>query len=377
MVDELTRPLGLDPRPLPRRRLFAAILTPAAAVAGAVSLWLILGIEHPSRSIIAGPATTDPVETASIAGDGGRVPAAIEEPAGGLTELTAAPAGLAPVAGEVRITDPSRPRPLRLAAAPREDLVETGPYGLLPRIAEDGTTPLEAYARPAAEARGLKRVAIVIGGVGLAGTADAAARLPGEVTLALAPYGDNLPQFVARAREAGHELLLQLPLEPFNYPDIDPGPHTLVTGADVAATIDDLHWLLSRATTYVGVVNHLGARFTAEPEALAPVIAETTARGLLWVDDGSSARSRAGTVAGAAGAPFVAADLVLDADTTPEAIDAQLNRLVAIAAARGHAVATATAFPETIERVAAFAKDAARRGVVIVPISDLARRSRS
>ena len=33
---------------------------------------------------------------------------------------------------------------------------------------------------------------------------------------------------VARAREAGHEVLLEVPMEPFDYPDNDPGPQTLL-----------------------------------------------------------------------------------------------------------------------------------------------------
>jgi polysaccharide deacetylase 2 family uncharacterized protein YibQ len=294
----------------------------------------------------------------------------------GLTEVE--PDGvLEEVGGDVIISDPSQPPPLRLAAAPREDLVEVGEHGLLPRIGDDGTTPLDAYARPVDEARNMKRVAIVIGGIGIEGetVGEAVAALPGAVTLALAPYGEDLPAALAAARAGGHEVLLQIPLEPYNYPDTDPGPHTLTTDATREENLDRLHWLLGRATTYVGVMNYMGARFTSEDGALAPVLAEIGARGLLFLDDGSSTRSRAAALAEGK-VPFLEADLVLDADTAPAAIDARLDQLAAIARERGYAIGAATAFPTTVARVAAFAAAAERRGIVLVPVSDFVRAGR-
>src|SRR5581483_4454150 len=261
-------------------------------------------------------------------------------PVGDLAEV-----GGSPGTGIV-ITDPSAPAPVRLAALPREDLVEKSSYGPLPRVGADGTRPLDAYARPAAAAGSLARIAIVIGGLGLNAAGDKAAisGLPGAVTLALAPYGDRLASLVAQARGTGHEILLQVPLEPFGYPAVDPGPKTLTTSASPAENLDRLHWLMSRLTTYVGVVNYMGARFTSEADRMAPLLAEVQKRGLLYLDDGSSGRSVAGA---APGAPFLRADVVLDADTDPAAIDARLADLVAAARAKGSAIATGSAFPAT------------------------------
>lgn len=378
-ADELTRPLGLDKARRKRRWMpIAAIVLPPLVLVVAAGGYLLLrpGLGgQPEGAVVAaidgkptGSVTPPPAATVPA-------PAVVDGP--GLTEVT--PTGsLDEVGGEVVISDPSKPQPIRLAAAPREDLVETGAYGLLPRVGDDGTRPLDAYARPADIPKGLIPVAIVIGGIGVEGEgSDAAiARLPGEVSLAVAPYGDDLPRTVAAARAAGHEILLQLPLEPYSYPDIDPGPKTLTTDASADENLDRLHWLMSRITTYVGVMNYMGARFTAEDAALVPVIDEVGARGLLYLDDGSSARSRAGAV-GDGKAAVLRADLVLDADTTPAAIDAQLDRLAALARERGSAVATGTAFPATVDRVAAFAAKAADHGLILVPVSALAEGRRS
>ncbi|MCB1154780.1 divergent polysaccharide deacetylase family protein, partial [bacterium] len=246
-------------------------------------------------------------------------PPAVPERTGSTQALTeAAPVGLSeqkPTGtlsepGKVVIHDPSTASTLRLAYAPQPALVENGPDGPLPRVAADGTRPLDAYARPADGKANDMRIAIVIGGVGIdADTSEQAIALPGPVTLALAPYGDHLKTTLAEARDAGHELLLQIPLEPFNYPRTDPGPQTLTVDAPAAENLDRLHWLMSRTTNYVGVVNYMGGRFTGEAEALANAV--NSLQGMLALmdvtgDPAEFARTvrvhREGTVPGVPGA---------------------------------------------------------------------------
>ena len=110
-----------------------------------------------------------------------------------------------------------------------------------------------------------QRVAIVVGGLSVSGatTAEALAKLPGPITFAFAPYGTDVDRLASRARGEGHEVLLQLPMEPFVYPDNDPGPHTLLTSLDTAQNVDRLHWLMARMRGYVGVSNFMGTRFSA------------------------------------------------------------------------------------------------------------------
>ena len=373
MADDLTKPLGLQLPPDKRaraRRVLIAAGALAAIVVVAGSVWLV-------SSRAPGPTVTavidaPPPAVAEQTGSTTRVP--LPASASGLMEVK--PTGGLSEVGKVVIHDPSDPGELRLAAAPATDLVENSKYGPLPKIALNGTRPLDAYARPVDAGAGDARIAIVIGGVGIdADGSDQAIGLPGTVTLALAPYGAELEATMAQARGAGHEVLLQVPLEPFNYPMTDPGPHTLTVDASASENLDRLHWLLGRMTNYVGVVNYMGARFTGEAEALSPVLAEVGKRGLLYLDDGSSARSRAAELAGAT--PVLRADLVLDADLSPTAIDARLEQLRAIARERGYAIATGSAFPATIDRVAAFVRAAADRGVTIVPLSSLATAGRS
>ena len=140
--------------------------------------------------------------------------------------------------------------------------------GPIPKIAADGTRPADAFARPVQPLPGrpdAPRIALIVGGLGVSGniTGDAITKLPGAVTLGSVPYGGDAPALVARARKSGHEVLLEVPMEPFDYPDNDPGPQTLLTSLTPQQDIDRLYWLMSRFQGYVGLTNTMGARFTA------------------------------------------------------------------------------------------------------------------
>ena len=264
---------------------------------------------------------------------------------------------------------------IRLVPAPDARLVEKSRDGLLPRIGADGSRPADIYARPFVASERLKsgspRVAILIGGLGLnvEATATAIARLPAAVTLGFAPYGGDLDRQAAQAREAGHEIWLQAPMEPFGAAADNPGPHTLLAGASVVENIDALRWLMSRFPGYVGVVNYLGGKFTADFRALSPVLAEIASRGVDYLDDGSSPRSVAREASASLNLPSAKADLVIDANPSPEAIEVALNRLEALARSQGGAIGVATARPASVERIARWSAALEARGVALAPLS--------
>ena len=263
-----------------------------------------------------------------------------------------------------------------------QKLLETTRHGAIPQIGPDGIRPSALYAHPRQLPPNKKdspRIAIVLGGLGISasGTADAFSKLPAPVTFALAPYGADLEKLAERARGEDHEVLLQVPMEPFDYPDNDPGPQTLLTSLTSEQNVDRLHWLMSRFHGYVGVASYMGARFTASEQALAPVLRDTAKRGLIYVDDGASPRSVAGQIAGSHNLPFAKTDLVLDAVPTPVEIDRALARLEMMARDNGAAIGLATAQPATIARIAEWAKKVEGRGFVLVPITMVAIKAKS
>ncbi len=258
-----------------------------------------------------------------------------------------------------------------LAAAPDPRLIEPARYGGIPRIGADGARPAEINARPAVPLPGLPRIALLVGGMGLSprATEAAIASLPGEVTLGFAPYGADLARQTALAREAGHELVLEIPMEPFDFPQDNPGPHTLVTAAGTVTNSDNLSWLMSRFAGYAGVANFLGGKFTADAKALTPVLHEIATRGLFYVDDGTSARSLAVALAPGQDLTAARADIVLNSTAGPGAIEAALARLEAIAREKGLAIGVASALPSSLETIGRFARSLEARGIALVPLS--------
>jgi polysaccharide deacetylase 2 family uncharacterized protein YibQ len=158
-------------------------------------------------------------------------------------------------------------------------------------------------------------------------------------------------------------------MEPFDYPQNSPGPHTLTTQADAAETLKSLHWSMSRITNYVGIMNFLGAKFVTDPAAMKVVFDDLASRGILFVDDGSARNSLSQQAAEASLLPYARAHVVIDADRTRAAIDKQLSVLEAEAKRTGIAIGVANAFPESIEMIARFAETADSRGIELTPIS--------
>jgi hypothetical protein len=262
-------------------------------------------------------------------------------------------------------------------------LLEKSRYGMIPVVAADGLKPFKAYATGTdadrAKAATMPVVAIVVGGlgVGAAKTIDAIMKLPSAVTLGFTPYGSDPGKLVERARVQRHEILLQVPMEPYDYPDNDPGPQTLLTTLGAEQNIDRLHWHLSRFQGYVGLANFMGARFVAAAPVMQPIIREAAKRGLGYLDDGSTPRSVAGQLAEGQAMPFAKADLTIDAVPTSVEIDKALAGLEDLAKKRGVAVGMASALPVSIDRIGAWAKGLESRGVMLVPLTTAMLKSKS
>ena len=259
-------------------------------------------------------------------------------------------------------------------------LLEKSRYGMIPAVFE-GLKPFTVYAAEADRAKAAKMpvVSIVIAGlgVGAAKTTDAIMKLPSAVTLAFTPYGSDPSKLAERARAQRHEILLQIPMEPFDYPDNDPGPQTLLTTLSADANLDRLYWHLSRFQGYAGIANFMGARFVVTDAVMQPIIREAAKRGLGYLDDGAAPRSAAPVLAAAQAMPFAKADFAIDAVPTAAEIDRALAKLENLAKERGSAIGIASALPISIERIGIWIKALEGRGIMLVPLTTAMLKSKS
>lgn len=348
-----------------------------ASAAGGLFLIVLLALV----ALIGDPKASSPVVRLSLAKIGGEAtpdgwreamaratgqPAVTED----IFRLSETPIGADAALGEATITmegggafhaaDP-------LPQAPLAGFHAQGPSGPLPIIAANGKTPAEAYARPFAP-NGRPKVALVVGGLGLnaAATRQAINTLPPEITLSFVPYAEGLQGWIDLARAAGHEVLLETPMEPSDYPDNDPGPYTLLADAPGSETVKKLEWVLSRATGYFGVTNYLGSRFMASDAGMNAFQTALRGRGLAFIDDGQAARR--------SGPMRASAIRIIDEQLSGEAIDQQLLAVEAGALQHGQALGSGFAYPVTLSQVAKWAESVESRGYQLAPASALISR---
>jgi polysaccharide deacetylase 2 family uncharacterized protein YibQ len=375
VLKEIERPLGqgLPPLGKPQHRLAPSkgAVVSTLAVAGILAISTVIAlrkepIDSPTPVAVADPA---PAETAEPAEAPAVEIAAASKPEG--PSIIHVQPNETAGKGVITFADPSAANfDPRTAHLPDRNLIENSPEGPLPKRGADGRRPADAYARPWSGARGA-RVAIVIGGLAVSqtGTQSAISKLPPEVTLAFASQGNSIQRWMQAARQEGHEILMQVPLEPFDYPTVNPGRATLTVEASPQENIQNLHWALARTTNYTGVMNYMGGRFVADGQATGAMMAELGKRGLLYLDDGTSARSTAPDQAAKNGVPIATGDMVIDDARERGAILKKLDQLEATARAKGFAIGTGSAFDQTVDAVASWVNEAKKRGIEIVPIS--------
>ena len=388
MTDDLNAPLGWEPSPKPknagRNGARLTVLLGGLAVATlAGALWRNAATPDASPVVVTliEPAPPPPLQPTSAAPG----PTAALTPS--LAMSDAREADVAELASGVRVkrgpeAASTGPRIIhvepaetgvRLPPAPDPRVAEAGAHGLLPRVSREGLRPMDIYARPFVTSTALRpdapKIALIVGGVGLSpqGTAAAMA-MPEAVTLAFPPYPEDIVALAGRARARGHETLLQAPMEPFDYPRNDPGPHTLVSDR-AGKDNNDLHWLMSRFPGYAGIINYLGGRFMADDAALTGTLAEIASRGLYFIDDGEARQSRLTAIAPQLSLPHAVVDQTIDTHGLPQAIDAALAQLELRAREKGAAIGFVNAAPQALERIGRFLAGLEKRGVALAPVS--------
>jgi polysaccharide deacetylase 2 family uncharacterized protein YibQ len=237
-----------------------------------------------------------------------------------------------------------------------------------------GATPAWVrYAVPPPKSNGKPMIAVVIDDLGVdRKRSERVVGLRAPLTLAWMTYADNLPAITREARARGHELMLHVPMQPQGA-SYDPGPDVLEVRASAEENRRRLVWGLRRFEGFVGINNHMGSKFTQDPDGMRVVMEEVKRRGLLFLDSMTTGKSVGAEVAQRFGVPFAARNIFLDNEQSVAAVKAQLAKTEAHARKTGMAIAIGHPHDTTIEALAGWLPGLEARGFQLVPVTTIVK----
>ena len=217
------------------------------------------------------------------------------------------------------------------------------------------------------------RIAIVVADLGLAAAvADAAIQtLPADISLTFTSLAPDLENWLVKAKAAGHETLLSIPMEPENYPQNDPGPNPLLVSLSKEENVARLRTAMAKAGGYVAVTPSMGEKFVTAEDKLTPVLGTVKDEGVMFLDSTLNKDSLVASLSRLGKVSFARGDQRLDAAMSSQPMAAQLDALEKIARDKGSAVAILTPYPERFIQIKDWAATLDRKGLVLAPLTAL------
>jgi hypothetical protein len=192
------------------------------------------------------------------------------------------------------------------------------------------------------------------------------------VTVAVLPGLTASTAVAERARDAGLQVILHLPLEAEETERVL-GPGGVTTAMSDEAIAAQVRAGLDGLPGVVGLSGHMGSRATADRRVMAAVLSVLRERGLFFVDSRTTVETVAATVAREMGIPMAERTVFLDNEDDPAYIRVQARRLLEVARSTGSAVAIGHVQKQTAEVLRGLLPEFDRVGIVFVPVSTLAR----
>jgi polysaccharide deacetylase 2 family uncharacterized protein YibQ len=217
----------------------------------------------------------------------------------------------------------------------------------------------------------LPRIALIIDDLGYdLDMAISFFQLDLPLTFSVLPIAPHTKTIVQEANRRGRELMLHLPMEPKNYPSLNPGPGALLTEMSETEIRRTLEVDLSRVEGSRGVNHHMGSRFTERNDKMGIVLRELKKRNLFYIDSRTTKETVALETAKKMGLPSARRHVFLDNELSSKRIKFQLERLLGMARRSGTAIGIAHPHKETLMVLKEY-QDRLENGVKVVPASAL------
>lgn len=220
---------------------------------------------------------------------------------------------------------------------------------------------------------GPPKIAIVIDDMGYdLDLATAFMDLDLPLSLSVLPLAPRTADIVYEANRRGTELLLHLPMEPKDYPDLDPGPGTVLTNMDERGIRKTINNDIDQIPGIRGVNHHMGSRFTERPDKMKIVLRELKRRNLFYLDSRTTNLTVAYDLAKDMGVPAAKKDVFLDNDLSSKSIRFEMERLLGIARYSGIAIGIGHPHKETLDILKDY-EGILRTEFKVVPVSELVK----
>ncbi|MBN1626728.1 MAG: divergent polysaccharide deacetylase family protein [Deltaproteobacteria bacterium] len=192
------------------------------------------------------------------------------------------------------------------------------------------------------------------------------------ITMSILPSSTHAKKIAEKAVENGFEVILHLPMEPKNYPDVYPGPDALLTSMDEKEILGLIDKNLEKIPGVYGINNHMGSCFTEQEDKMTYVLKELKKRDLFYLDSRTTSNSVGFRLAGEIGVPTAERDVFLDNDQSYKAVKYQMDRLIGIARYSGEAIGIGHPHDVTLEILREYA-GVLKTDYNMVPVSQLVK----
>ncbi len=282
---------------------------------------------------------------------------------------------------EKKETKPEQPE--AAPETPPEKSKETPPKKVRYEVFEEGKivpdpgkveTGLEKPAAATDRKRGtLPRIAIIIDDIGYdRKNAEALAMLDHNLTFSILPGSPYGKEIAKTLHHQGFPLMLHLPMEPVEYPEVDPGSNALLSIMSPDELISQLRRNLDEIPNIEGVNNHMGSRLTTLSEKMNQIFSILKKRDLFFIDSITASDSMCASSAKLLKVNFARRDVFIDNIQDAGYINGQLEQLMEIAEKNGEAIGIAHPYSATVDTLKESLPRIKKR-VDIVPASKLTR----
>lgn len=170
-----------------------------------------------------------------------------------------------------------------------------------------------------------------------------------DITFSVLPFSPHGRTIARRLGARGAELMLHLPMEPAQYPKVNPGPGALLSSMPPDVLLDQLRKDLDAVPGVVGVNNHMGSKLTADADKMNQIFTVLKQKNLFFIDSRTSAQSKGEAAARLFMIRFSHRDVFLDNFQNVDYITGQLRKLIRAARKHGAAIGIGHPYPATLE----------------------------